>query len=90
MQYLLVRQRFTDYDVWRKAFDSLADMRAAAGMRTTLVSVNAQESDEAVVLFECADAEAMRHHFASDALKEAHQRAGVVPGTNQVTALLPR
>ncbi|MEO3886668.1 antibiotic biosynthesis monooxygenase [Nonomuraea sp. B5E05] len=90
MEYLLVRQRFTDYDLWRQAFDGLAETRAAAGIHTVLVTVNAEEPDEAVVLFECADAQAMRQHFASAALKDAHQRAGVVPGSNQAIVLLPR
>ncbi|TDE41301.1 hypothetical protein E1295_30770 [Nonomuraea mesophila] len=87
MEYLLVRQRFTDYDQWRAAFDSLAEVRSAAGMRTALVSVNAEQPDEAVVLFECEDAQAMRQHYVSDALKEAHRKAGVVPGSNQTTVL---
>ncbi|AQZ68636.1 unnamed protein product [[Actinomadura] parvosata subsp. kistnae] len=90
MEYLLIRQRFTDYDTWRKAFDGMADVREAAGMRTVLVSVDAQQPDEAVVLFACSDAQAMRQHFASDALQEAHRQAGVVPGSNQASVLLPR
>ncbi|TDD12964.1 antibiotic biosynthesis monooxygenase [Nonomuraea diastatica] len=90
MEYLLVRQRFTDYDQWRAAFDSLAEVRAAAGMRTALVSVNADQPDEAVVLFECEDAQAMQQHYASEALKEAHRQAGVVPGSNHTTVLLTR
>ncbi|NRQ36522.1 hypothetical protein HII36_32515 [Nonomuraea sp. NN258] len=89
MQYLLVRQRFSDYDTWRTAFESLAEVRSAAGMRTALVSVNAEDPQEAVVLFECADAQAMRQHFTSDALQEAHQRGGVIPGSSQATALRP-
>ncbi|TDC09716.1 hypothetical protein E1267_06715 [Nonomuraea longispora] len=90
MEYLLVRQRFTDYDRWRAAFDSLAEVRWAAGMRTALVSVNAEQPDEAVVLFECENAQAMRQHYASDALKEAHRQAGVVPESNHITVLITR
>ncbi|TMR94251.1 hypothetical protein [Nonomuraea basaltis] len=89
MQHLLIRQRFSDYDTWRKAFDSLADTRQAFGMRTVLVSRNADQPDEAVVLFECADADGMRRHFASDALRDAHRRAGVVEGSTDATVLLP-
>ncbi len=90
MQYLLVRQRFTDYGTWRAAFDSLADMRSAAGMRTVLVSTNAEDPGEAVVLFECEDAQAMRMHATSEALRGAHERGGVLPGSNHATVLLPR
>ncbi|GAA4925021.1 heme-degrading monooxygenase HmoA [Nonomuraea thailandensis] len=90
MEYLLIRQRFTDYDTWRAAFDELGEVRSAAGMRTVLVTVDAEQPEEAVVLFECDDAQAMRRHFASDALKEAHRKAGVVPGSNQASVLIPR
>lgn len=90
MQYLLIRQKFTDYDTWRAAFDSLTETRAAAGMRPVVVSVNAEDPNEAIVLFECEDAQRMRQHFTSPALAEAHQRAGVVPGSNQPTVLLSR
>ncbi|MFD0470027.1 hypothetical protein ACFQ0B_18100 [Nonomuraea thailandensis] len=58
-------------------------------MRTVLVTVDAEQPEEAVVLFECDDAQAMRRHFASDALKEAHRKAGVVPGSNQASVLIP-
>ncbi|GAA2839165.1 hypothetical protein [Nonomuraea rubra] len=32
MEYLLVRRRFTGYGLWRKAFGSLDEARAASGM----------------------------------------------------------
>ncbi|MGW0477886.1 hypothetical protein [Nonomuraea sp. NPDC003214] len=85
--HLLVRQRFADHDTWRTAFDSLDERRASAGMRTVLVSTNVDSPDEAVVLFACADVEATRAHFQSDALKGAHERAGVIEGSTQVTFL---
>ncbi|GAB2481944.1 hypothetical protein [Nocardiopsis aegyptia] len=87
MPYLLVRQRFVDYERWREVFDSITPLRDEAGMRLVLVSRNAAEPDEAVVLFEVADVERAREHALSPALRDAHERAGVVEGSNSMTLL---
>ncbi|MEW9556503.1 hypothetical protein [Nonomuraea sp. NPDC050783] len=89
MQYLLIRQRFTDYDVWRKAFDSLAPEREAAGLRLALLARNAADPDEVVVLFESTDTSDAARHAGSEALRDAHRRGGVVEGSSQITVLLP-
>ena len=88
MPYLLIRQKFEDYRQWRTAFDSLVERRRAAGMKQVVVSRNADDPTEAVVVFEVADAEDAQRHAASDALREAHRAGGVLEGTTQVTVLL--
>jgi quinol monooxygenase YgiN len=88
MPYLLIRQKFADYTSWREAFDSLAEHRRAAGMRPLIVSRNAADPSEAVVVFEVDDPEAAQQHAASAELQEAHRRGGVIAGTNQVTVLV--
>lgn len=87
MHYLLVRQRFSAYASWRPVFDALDERRAASGIRTVLVTVNAHDRSEAVVLFAYDDPAALREHFDSPALRAAHRRAGVVEGSIQATEL---
>lgn len=88
MPYLLIRQRFQDYRQWRTAFDSLAERRSRAGMKQLVVSLNADDPTEAVVVFEVAHAEEAQRHASSDALREAHRAGGVLDGTTQMTVLL--
>ncbi|MFG1978336.1 hypothetical protein ACGFJC_54230 [Nonomuraea fuscirosea] len=89
MQYLLIRQQFKNYETWRNAFDSLSERRSAGGMRTLLITRNADNPNEAVVLIECANAAEVAKHYASEALKDAHERGGVIEGSTQITVLLP-
>lgn len=88
MPYLLIRQRFSDYRQWRTAFDSLSEKRSRAGMKQLVVSRNAEDPSEAVVVFEVADVEEAQRHASSDALRQAHSAGGVLEGTSQVTVLL--
>lgn len=87
MAYLLIRQKFADYGQWRAAFDSLDARRRQAGMKAVVVSVNADDPHEAVVVFEVADAEEAQRHASSDALREAHRAGGVLAETTQITVL---
>lgn len=87
MSHILIRQKFTDYPRWRAAFDGMAAEREANGLRPVLVARNKQDRDEAVVLFEVTDAEAMRRYLGGDGLSEAWRRGTVIPETNQVTFL---
>jgi hypothetical protein len=89
MSHLLIRQKFTDYTTWRAAFDSLVDARERIGLRTALVALNQQDPDEAFVVFEVGDAELVRDHFVSPALRAAHERGGVIPGSTHATFLVP-
>lgn len=90
MPHLLIRQKTTDYPQWLDAFDGMADDRAAAGLRTVLVSRNQADPDEVVVLFEVTDPAALKEYLAGDGLKAAWKRGRVVPETNQVTFLAER
>ena len=85
--FLLIRQRFTDYRRWREAFDSLTDVRREAGMTPVVVSRNVGDPHEVVVVFSVADQEQAKRHAGSDALRQAHQRGGVVEGSTEVTFL---
>lgn len=89
MSYLLIRQKFADYATWRAAFDSLAQARERIGLRTVLVALNQQEPDEAIVVFDAGDPELARDHVVSPALRAAHERGGVIPGSTRATFLVP-
>lgn len=87
MAYLLIRQKFHDYDQWRPAFDSLTEKRRAAGMELLVLGRNSNDQNEAVLLFRIADEERMREHAASGALRGAHESAGVIPGSTEMVFL---
>ncbi|WP_433167147.1 antibiotic biosynthesis monooxygenase family protein [Kribbella sp. CA-247076] len=85
MPHVLVRQRFEEFEKWKKGFESLAATRAEAGCRSTNVFRNRQDPHEVVVLFEFDDLERAVQHMKSDALRAAWQEAGVTdPGTKDV------
>jgi hypothetical protein len=90
MPHLLIRQKTTDYAQWREAFDSMAEDRSAAGLRTVLASRNQADPDELVVLFEVTDPVALKEYLGGDGLKAAWERGRVIPETNQVTFLAER
>lgn len=85
--YVLVRQRCSDFASWFASFESLADRRRAAGLRTVLVSRDGDDPDQVVVLFSSSDPSGARGHLASGALRDARRRARVVPGSTQVAFL---
>ncbi|KUH83018.1 MULTISPECIES: hypothetical protein [unclassified Mycobacterium] len=87
MPYALIRQRFTDYTRWRTAFDSVTEVRRAAGMNLVFVALNAADQQEAIVLFEVTDPQKAREHAGSQLLADAHQRAGVIDGSSHTLLL---
>lgn len=90
MPHVLVRQRFEEFDRWRKGFESLGPARAEAGCRSTAVFRNRQDPHEVVVLFEFEDLERARRHMGSEALRNAWQEAGVTdPGSRDVLDAVP-
>jgi quinol monooxygenase YgiN len=90
MPHVLVRQRFEEFDRWKKGFESLAAARAEAGCRSTAVFRNRQDPHEVVVLFEFENIEGAVQHSSSDALRAAWQEAGVTdPGTKDVLDAVP-
>jgi len=90
MPHVLVRQRFEEFDRWKKGFESLAAGRAEAGCVSTAVFRNRQDPHEALVLFEFENLERARGHMGSEALRNAWQEAGVTdPGTIDVLDAVP-
>ncbi len=78
MPYLLVRQKVTDYEQWKLAFDTHGLTRQANGSRGGQLFRNASDPNELVVLLEWHDLEKARQFAQSEELREVMQRAGVV------------
>jgi hypothetical protein len=85
MAYILIRQKFADYETWREAFDSLAAQREKFGLEAIVVGRNAEDDNEAIVLFGYPPELEVQKHVFSEALRQAHQRGGVVEGSTQIT-----
>lgn len=78
MPYLLVRQRVTDYEKWKSAFDAHSLTRQANGSRGGQLFRNASDPNEVIMLLEWDVLETARQFVQSEELREMMQRAGVV------------
>lgn len=87
MSYLLIRQRFVDYEQWRGAYDDMADTRAEFGLRTVVLTRNRADRNEIVVLFEFDDPARVEEYVKGPGLAQAWRRGGVVPDSNQAVFL---
>lgn len=87
MSYLLIRQKFAEYERWRRAYDAMAGTREQFGLRTVVLARNAADMNEIVVVFEFDDRERVQEYVQGPGLAEAWRRGGVIPDSNQATFL---
>jgi heme-degrading monooxygenase HmoA len=78
MPYLLVRQKVTDYEQWKLAFDAHSVTRQANGSRGGQLFRNASDPNEVIMLFEWDVLENARQFAQSEEWHELMRRAGVV------------
>ena len=78
MGAMIVRHSVRDYGPWRAAFDAHEPARTAAGLTNGRVYRSAEDSNNLVLLFDIADRRRAEEFGASNELREAMQRAGVV------------
>ena len=78
MPYLLIRQKVTDYEKWKSAFDAHSVIRQANGSRGGQLFRNAADPNELVVLLEWDVLGRARQFAQSEEWREMIQRAGVV------------
>ncbi len=78
MPYLLVRQKVTDYEQWKSAFDAHSVIRQANGSRGGQLFRSTSDPNELVVLLEWDVLERARQFAQSEEFREVMQRAGVV------------
>jgi hypothetical protein len=78
MPYLLVRQKVTDYEQWKSAFDAHGVTRQANGSRGGQLFRNASDPNEVIMLLEWDVLENARQFAQSEEWRELMRRAGVV------------
>ena len=75
---LTVHFKVKDFNAWRTSYDASAKDRASAGITNSRVFRNADDPNDVVVLQDVADVAKARTWFASDELKAAMQKSGVI------------
>jgi len=75
---LTIRHKVRDYTTWRTAYNSHEQSRRAAGITNGAVFRNAEDPNDVVVLQDVADVAKARTWVASEDLKAAMQKSGVV------------
>jgi len=78
MPYLLVRQKVTDYEQWKSAFDAHSVTRQANGSRGGQLFRDASDPNEVIMLLEWDVLENARRFAQSEEWRELMRRAGVV------------
>ena len=75
---LTIHHKVQDYTKWRVGYDAHETSRRSAGITNGRVFCNAEDPNDVVVLQDVADVAKARTWVASEDLKSAMQKAGVV------------
>ena len=75
---LTVHFKVKDYATWRTGYDGGEKSRLSAGITNGRVFRNAQDPNDVVILQDVADATKARTWLASDEIKAAMEKSGVV------------
>ena len=78
MVYLLIEHKVEDFDKWKSVYDEHESLRRKAGLKELYLLRNASGLKDVVILFEGSDPAKVRDFIASEDLKKAMQKAGVV------------
>ena len=79
---LTVHIKVKDYATWRTAYDGREKDRVSAGITNGRVFRNAQDPNDVVILQDVADVAKARTWLASDEMKAAMEKSGVVGTPN--------
>jgi len=88
MVYVLIQSQCEDYARWRQLFDERDDIRTAAGIGVSQIFQDAADPNEISVLLTFGSLETAQRFMASDDLRQAMMRSGVV-GQPQIHFLTP-
>jgi heme-degrading monooxygenase HmoA len=77
MALLLIRHRVTDYEAWRKVYDSVSDVPAFSNITSESVHRMVDDPNNVLVLHYFDSVDEARAFTALPELQEAMQRAGV-------------
>ena len=78
MVHVLVRHKVADYNRWKEAFDSHLNTRKRAGETGFRLFHNVEDTQEIFLLLDWQSSEEARKFMASDELRDAMAKAGVV------------
>jgi hypothetical protein len=79
---LTVHLKVKDYGTWRTAYDGRETSRASAGITNSRVFCCAEDPNDVVILQDVADVAKARSWLASDEIKAAMEKSGVVGSPN--------
>lgn len=83
MNYMLCRNRVTDFAKWKRVFDSHAEAHRAAGLTLVHFWRTVDEPNNVVFLFEVKTIEKAKAFINAPGAAEAGQAAGVVDADYQ-------
>jgi heme-degrading monooxygenase HmoA len=78
MASMIIHHRVRDYAAWRPGYDAHESSRGAAGITDGRVYRNAEDPNDIVIVANVSDLAKARAWTASDDLKTAMQKAGVL------------
>jgi quinol monooxygenase YgiN len=84
MTTAIALHRVADYDTWRPVYDSLEDVRVAAGVTHQEVLRSQDDPNLLIIRHDFADRAAADSFFASPELEQGMTEAGVDPSTLQI------
>ena len=76
--HVMVRHKVADFEQWKVVYDEHAPARAKAGLKEVNLLRNMDNPEEIVLLFTAADLGLAKCFIASNDLRDAMQRAGVI------------
>jgi hypothetical protein len=78
MSSIFIRHRVTDFDDWKATFDEHGTARRDHGLVDTGLLRDQDDTNMVTIVLSTDDAAGAREFLASDSLREAMERAGVV------------
>jgi heme-degrading monooxygenase HmoA len=77
MATMLVQQTVKDFAEWKKAYDSMASLRASKGAISDMVFHDASDKNKVTVILNWDSLDKAKQYAQSPELKAAMQKAGV-------------
>ncbi len=78
MGMMITRLKVKDYSAWRPMFDANEEARRTAGLSHPRVLRSADDANELVIIFDDIDTSKAKEFAASEDLREAMMKAGVI------------
>jgi hypothetical protein len=79
---MTIHIKVKDYVIWRKGYDGRENSRVSAGITNGRVFRRAEDQNDVVILQDVADVAKARSWLASDEMKAAMEKGGVVGSPN--------